>query len=56
MREALLAAQAMGERDERINAVAAWREAPSIGLVNLWNRVNAATRQVSGEWTAQVEV
>jgi alkylhydroperoxidase family enzyme len=25
----------------------------SIGLINLWNRVNAATRQVGGEWTAQ---
>ncbi len=92
----------MGEKDERIIAVAAWREAPyytdaeraalalteaatrlsdradavsdevwsearrhydetalsalvtSIGLINLWNRLNAATRQVSGEWTAQV--
>jgi AhpD family alkylhydroperoxidase len=91
----------MGEKDERIFAVAAWREAPyysdaeraalalaeavtrlndradavpdetwkeaarhydetalaalvlSIGVINLWNRVNAATRQISGEWTAQ---
>jgi AhpD family alkylhydroperoxidase len=91
----------IGEKDERIIAVAAWREAPyysdaeraalalteaatrlndradpvpeeiwreaskhyyeaalgalvmSIGLINLWNRVNAATRQVGGEWTAQ---
>jgi len=25
----------------------------SIGLINLWNRLNAATRQVGGEWTAQ---
>jgi len=93
----------IGEKDERIIAVAAWREAPcytdaeraalalteaatrlndradpvpdevwreaarhynesalsalvlSIGLINLWNRLNAATRQVGGEWTAQVE-
>jgi AhpD family alkylhydroperoxidase len=92
----------IGEKNERIIAVAAWREAPyytdaeraafelteaatrlndradpvpdevwreaarhynetalsalvmSIGLINLWNRVNAATRQVGGEWTAQV--
>ena len=91
----------IGERDERIFAVAAWREAPyysdaeraalalteaatrindradpvpeeiwreaskhyneaalgalvmSIGLINLWNRLNAATRQVGGEWTAR---
>ena len=25
----------------------------SIATVNLWNRLNAATRQVSGPWTAQ---
>ena len=91
----------LGEQDERIFAVAAWREAPyyseaeraalalaeattrlsdrcdpvpddvwreaarhysetalaslvlSIALVNVWNRLNAATRQVSGAWTAQ---
>jgi AhpD family alkylhydroperoxidase len=91
----------IGEKDERIFAVAAWREAPyysdaeraalalteattrlddradpvpneiwkeaarhynetalsalvmAIGLINLWNRLNAATRQVGGEWTAQ---
>jgi AhpD family alkylhydroperoxidase len=91
----------IGEKDERIIAVAAWREAPyysdaeraalalteaatrlndradpvpeeiwreaskhyneaalgalvmSIGLINLWNRLNTATRQVGGEWTAQ---
>jgi AhpD family alkylhydroperoxidase len=91
----------IGEKDERIIAVAAWREAPyysdaeraalalteaatrlndrgdpvpdeiwneaarhydekalgalvmSIGLINLWNRLNAATHQVGGEWTAQ---
>lgn len=91
----------LGEKDERIFAVAAWREAPyysdaeraalalseaasrlsdradpvpdevwdeaarhynevqlsalvlSIGVINLFNRVNAATRQVSGDWVAQ---
>jgi AhpD family alkylhydroperoxidase len=91
----------LGEKDERIIAVAAWREAPyfsdaeraalalteaatrlndradpvpeaiwreaeqhynetalaglvmSIALINLWNRLNAVTRQVGGEWTAQ---
>jgi AhpD family alkylhydroperoxidase len=25
----------------------------SIATINLWNRLNALTRQVSGEWTAQ---
>jgi AhpD family alkylhydroperoxidase len=25
----------------------------SIAVINLWNRLNALTRQVSGEWTAQ---
>jgi len=91
----------IGEKNERVIAVAAWREAPyysdaeraalalteaatrlndrgdpvpdeiwkeaarhydekvlgalvmSIGLINLWNRLNAATHQVGGEWTAQ---
>jgi AhpD family alkylhydroperoxidase len=91
----------MGEKDERIFALSAWREAPyyseaeraalalaeaasrlsdradpvpdeiwkeaarhydetqlgalvmSIGLINLWNRLNAATRQVGGDWTGQ---
>lgn len=91
----------LGEKDERIFAVAAWREAPyysdaeraalalteattrlsdradpvpddvwqeaarhysepalaslvlTIAMVNVWNRLNAATRQVSGAWTAQ---
>jgi AhpD family alkylhydroperoxidase len=91
----------LGEKDERIFAVAAWREAPyysdaeraalalaeavtrlsdradpvpddvwseaashydevqlsalvlSIGVINLFNRVNAATRQIGGEWVAQ---
>jgi AhpD family alkylhydroperoxidase len=88
----------LGEKDERIFAVGAWREAPyysdaeraalglteaasrlsdradpvpddvwneaarhydepqlaalvlSIGMINLWNRLNAATRQVGGEF------
>lgn len=91
----------LGEKDERIFAVSAWREAPyysaaeraalalaeaasrlsdradpvpddiwneakrnydepqlaalvmSIGVINLWNRLNAATRQIGGEWTGQ---
>jgi AhpD family alkylhydroperoxidase len=91
----------VGEKDERILAVAAWRDAPyysdaeraalalteaatrlndradpvpdevwneaarhynetalgalvmAIGLINLWNRLNAVTRQPGGEWTAQ---
>jgi AhpD family alkylhydroperoxidase len=91
----------LGERDEKICTVAAWREAPyfsdaeraalalteaetriadrgdpvpdevwrevtryfgekalaalvlSIASINLWNRLNATTRQPSGEWTAQ---
>ena len=92
----------LGEKDERIFSLAAWREAPyysdgeraalalteaatriddradpvpdaiweearrhyeeaelasivlAIGTINLWNRLNAATRQISGEWTGQV--
>jgi len=92
-------AKKAGETDERLFAVAAWREAPyftdaeraalalveavtrlsdradpvpdeiweeaarhydepalaalilSIATVNLWNRLNATTRQVAGEWT-----
>jgi len=91
----------LGEKDERIFALSAWREAPyyseaeraalalteaasrlsdradpvpdevwkeaarhynetelsalvmSIGLINLWNRLNAATHQVGGDWVAQ---
>jgi AhpD family alkylhydroperoxidase len=91
----------LGEKDERIALVAAWRESPyfseaeraaltlteaatrlsdradavpdevwneaarhyneaalaslvmSIAVINLWNRLNATTRQLSGEWTAQ---
>jgi AhpD family alkylhydroperoxidase len=93
--------RAAGEPDERIFAVAAWREAPyytdaeraalalteavtrladqldpvpddvweeavrhydepqlaalviAIAAINAWNRINAATRQVSGEWVSQ---
>jgi len=91
----------LGERDEKLFSVAAWREAPyfseaeraalalteaetriadrgepvpdevwreatrhfeekalaalvlSIAAINLWNRLNATTRQPSGEWTAR---
>ncbi len=91
----------LGEKDERIFAVAAWREAPyyndaeraalalteaatrladkadpipddiwkeaarhysepqlaalelNIGLINVWNRTNAATRQIGGEHVAK---
>jgi len=91
----------IGEKEERIIAVGAWRDAPyytdaeraalalteaatrlndrtdpvpediweeaarhysegalsalvmSIGIINLWNRLNVATRQVSGDWTAR---
>jgi AhpD family alkylhydroperoxidase len=91
----------LGEKAERIFAVAAWRETPyyseperaalelaeavtrvqdradavpdevwdeaarhyseaalaslvlSIGLINLWNRLNAATKQIAGPWTAE---
>jgi len=92
----------LGEKDERIFSLSAWREAPyysdaeraalalteavtrisdraepvpdaiwnearrhykeaeqaslvmSIGTINLWNRINAATRQISGEWTGHM--
>jgi AhpD family alkylhydroperoxidase len=91
----------LGEKDERIFALSAWRESPyyteaeravlalteaatrlsdradpvpdeiwkeaarhydeaqlsalvmAIGMINLWNRLNATTRQVGGEWTAR---
>jgi AhpD family alkylhydroperoxidase len=93
--------KAAGEPDERINMVAAWREAPyftdaeraalalteaatrladrahpvsdevwdeaarhydeaqlaalviSIATINAWNRINATTRQITGEWVEQ---
>jgi AhpD family alkylhydroperoxidase len=92
-----------GETDDRLFAVAAWRDAPyfndaeraaleltealtrlsdrpdpvpdgmweeatrhydekalaalvtAIGTINVWNRLNAATRQVAGEWTKSAE-
>ncbi len=52
-----------GQTDERIFAVAAWRETPfyteaeraalivSIGLINVWNRLNATVKQVAGAWS-----
>jgi AhpD family alkylhydroperoxidase len=67
-------ARKLGETDDRIFAVAAWRDAPfftdaeraalalaesvtlaalvlAIATVNVWNRLNVATRQVAGqEW------
>lgn len=91
----------LGEKDERIFAVGAWREAPyysdaeraafalaeaatrlsdradpvpdeiwneaarhydenalgalvmAIGIINLWNRLNATTRQIGGDWTSR---
>jgi AhpD family alkylhydroperoxidase len=91
----------LGEKDERIFAVSAWRESPyysekeraalalteaasrlsdradpvpdevwkeaarhfdetelsalvmTIAVINMWNRLNATTRQVGGEWTAR---
>ena len=59
-----------GETDDRLFAVAAWRDAPyftederaalalaeavtrisAIANINVWNRLNVATRQVAGEW------
>jgi AhpD family alkylhydroperoxidase len=92
----------LGEKDERIFSVSAWREAPyysdneraalalaeaasrlsdrsdpvpdevwkeaarhydeaelsalvtSIGLINMFNRINVATRQIGGDWIAQL--
>jgi AhpD family alkylhydroperoxidase len=52
--------KAKGESDERIWAVGAWRETPfftetelaglllAIASINVWNRLNAATRQIVG--------
>lgn len=96
------ALRALGEPDERIFMVAAWREAPyfsdaeravlalteavtrladrpdpvpdevwdeaarhydkaqlasivlAIGAINVWNRLNVATKQITGEWVAQL--
>jgi AhpD family alkylhydroperoxidase len=94
----------LGEKDERIFTISAWREAPyfsekeraalalaeaatrlsdradpvpdevwneaarhyneaelsglvaSIGLINMFNRINAATRQIGGDWIAQLPI
>jgi AhpD family alkylhydroperoxidase len=67
-RAALALAEATTRLSDRCDPVPdeVWREAArhysetalsslvlSIALVNVWNRLNAATRQVSGAWTAQ---
>ena len=67
-RAALALAEATTRLADRGDAVtdAVWAEASrhfsepelsglvmSIALANLWNRLNASTRQVSGEWVAQ---
>ena len=51
-----------GVTDDRIFAVGAWRETPyfseperaalviQIALINFWNRLNCATRQIAGKW------
>jgi alkylhydroperoxidase family enzyme len=41
------------EASKHYNEAALGALVMSIGLINLWNRLNAATRQVGGEWTAQ---
>jgi len=68
-RAALSLAEAATRLSDRSDAVSdeVWREACqhfdeaclsalvlTIGLANLWNRLNAATRQVSGEWVAEL--
>jgi AhpD family alkylhydroperoxidase len=67
-RAALALAEATTRLSDRSDPVPddVWREATrhfsepslsslvlSIAMVNVWNRLNAATRQVSGAWTAQ---
>jgi AhpD family alkylhydroperoxidase len=67
-RAALTLAEAATRLSDRTDAVTdeVWKEASrhfseaalgalvmSIALANLWNRLNVATRQVSGEWVAQ---
>lgn len=67
-RAALALAEAATRLCDRADAVPdeVWREASrhftetelgalvtSVALANFWNRVNVATRQVSGEWIAQ---
>ena len=67
-RAALALAEAATRLSDRADAVtdAVWKEASghfseaglgalvmTIALANLWNRLNAATRQVGGDWIAQ---
>lgn len=67
-RAALALAEATTRLSDRADAVpdGIWKEAArhfseaalgalvmSIAIANLWNRLNAATRQVSGDWVAQ---
>ena len=67
-RAALALAEAATRLSDRPDAVPdeVWKEASehfseaalgalvlSIGLANLWNRLNAATRQVGGDWVAK---
>jgi alkylhydroperoxidase family enzyme len=67
-RAALALAEASTRPSDRADAVPdeVWREASrhfseaalgalvmSIALANLWNRLNVATRQVTGDWMAQ---
>ena len=67
-RAALALAEAATRLSDRADAVSddVWKEASrhfnetelgalvmSIALANLWNRLNVATRQVSGDWVAQ---
>jgi len=64
-RAALALAEALTRLDDRADAVPddVWNEAArhyderelsalllSIALINVWNRLNVATRQVAGEW------
>ena len=69
-RAALALTEACTRLDDRSEAVpdAIWDEAArhyderalgalvlSIGLINVWNRLNVATRQVAGEWRKSVD-
>ena len=42
-----------GEASRHFDEAAIAALVMAIGLANLWNRLNATTRQVSGEWVAQ---
>jgi AhpD family alkylhydroperoxidase len=68
-RAALALAEAATRLSDRAEAVSdqVWKEASrhftesalsalilTIGTANLWNRLNAATRQVSGDWVAKL--